>query len=245
MSWLSAMQIRLNWPLRGDRRSEPQIEDDLEDEFAFHLEQRARALIEEGNDPAASRGLARARFGDVERIKRQCKRIAMEERIMLQRVNVVMMGVVMLMVIGVGLHVMITQRYNTLALQAITTDLARMKFESAAEARVIPIDHAGADNQTAAARVLVEGDVDRPGWYPIDMNDLTYVRDLLEQQNVKTDQWVRHQRSAASSNDVGAVPVDYYINGGGRDTIVRPSDEVRIMNDASPNARRHFFRLTG
>src|SRR5438477_12243104 len=87
-------------------------------------------MDEQGLTREAARGVARRRFGDVDQIKKRCTRIALEERIMLQRINFVLMILVALIVMGVGLQVMITQRHNSLALQAITTDLARMKFEA-------------------------------------------------------------------------------------------------------------------
>lgn len=131
-----AHAIQSLWPFHGplDPRNEREIDDDLDAEFAFHLERAAHDLEQEGHDREAACGLAQERFGDLERYKKQCRRIALKERVMLQRVNFVMMLVVMVMVVGVGIQVWITQKYNTLALQAITSDLARMKFETEASA---------------------------------------------------------------------------------------------------------------
>src|SRR5205085_9758735 len=119
VSWINAIEFMLPLP-KPEPRSEGEIENDLDDEFEFHIEQITHELISTGHDPAAARGVARARFGDISRIKKKCKRIALEERIMLQRVNFALMLIVTLLVIGVGIQVMITQRSNNQALQAIT-----------------------------------------------------------------------------------------------------------------------------
>ncbi len=48
---------------------------DLEDELSFHLEMRVRELMEEGFDEAGARFEARRRFGDLGRIRAQCRQI--------------------------------------------------------------------------------------------------------------------------------------------------------------------------
>lgn len=48
---------------------------DLEAEIRFHLEERARVLREEGVSPETAMSEARQRFGDVERIRRECHEI--------------------------------------------------------------------------------------------------------------------------------------------------------------------------
>src|SRR5687768_14894291 len=74
-----------------DPRPESQIDADLDDEFAFHIDQLQRELIEAGHEPGAARDMAQARFGNLQSIKHQCKRISLKERTMLQRVNFIMM----------------------------------------------------------------------------------------------------------------------------------------------------------
>jgi len=51
---------------------------DLEDERSFHLEMRVRELMDEGLSGAAARAEARRRFGDVGRIRAQCRQIRRE-----------------------------------------------------------------------------------------------------------------------------------------------------------------------
>jgi len=51
---------------------------DLEDELSFHLEMRIRELVDEGLSDVEARAEARRRFGDVGRIRAQCRRIRRE-----------------------------------------------------------------------------------------------------------------------------------------------------------------------
>ncbi|MCI0675480.1 MAG: permease prefix domain 1-containing protein [Phycisphaerales bacterium] len=139
MSWTEAMPFKLprvprlpglpRLP-RPEGRSEAQIDRDLEDEFAFHIDRSASEMVKDGVDPNEARRQAAARFGDVVSIKRKCRRIALKERIMLQRVNFVMMIVVMLLVIGVGVQVVLMQRHNAMSLEAIKAHLAIVKSEA-------------------------------------------------------------------------------------------------------------------
>src|SRR5688572_20793983 len=199
MSLINSIQSMLPRP---ESRSRDQIARDLDDEFNFHLEMKARALqSEEGLDRDAACGLARDCFGDIERIRKDCQRIALRERIMLQRVNLVLMIVVMLVVIAVGAQVYITQRYNTLALQAITADLARMKFDAEAATRANP----------APRVVYIDGDLPRPGVYALPTaGKLTLSRVL----------------TAAGAAETGEV-VSVLVNGSDPDgrSIVRYIDE--------------------
>jgi len=158
MTWIDAVQSKLPRP---DGRNEAQIDDDLDAEFAFHMEMRARQLEAEGMDARAARGSAQAKFGDIQAIKSQCRRLVLQERIMLQRINFVMMIVVLLAVVAVGVQVMITQRYNTLALQAITSDLAKMKFDDAARSQ------STSGNGISPGTVVIDGDIQRSGVYQL------------------------------------------------------------------------------
>ena len=48
------------------------VEQEVDEEIAFHVEMRTRELIERGVDPATARRAAVARFGDVARLRRRC-----------------------------------------------------------------------------------------------------------------------------------------------------------------------------
>jgi hypothetical protein len=141
--------LRFGLP-RFDPRDDQQIDAAIDDELTFHIEQVTRELVEAGQSDEDAKANALARFGDVQQIKAQCKRIALEERIMLQRINLVLMIVVLLAVAFVSVQIYVTQKYNTLALQAIVADLADMKVPNTA---------------TSPGFIYLDGDVQRPGVY--------------------------------------------------------------------------------
>lgn len=76
------------------------IEADIDDELAFHVEESTRALAEGGLDADAARAEALRRFGDRGRVRRECVRTQMGERLVLQRIQIVMTTV---LVAAVGL----------------------------------------------------------------------------------------------------------------------------------------------
>lgn len=71
----------------GPRKSSEEIAGEIAEELAFHLEQRARELEEQGLSPEEALARARELFGDVERTARECARIQLGERIMLVRIQ--------------------------------------------------------------------------------------------------------------------------------------------------------------
>jgi predicted permease len=52
------------------------VEDEVARELDFHVEMRTRELIARGMSPEEARAAAVARFGDLERVRRECRRIA-------------------------------------------------------------------------------------------------------------------------------------------------------------------------
>jgi putative ABC transport system permease protein len=48
------------------------VQQEVDEEFAFHLEMRTRELIEQGMDPKSAREIAARRLGDVARLKQDC-----------------------------------------------------------------------------------------------------------------------------------------------------------------------------
>ncbi|MEE8154007.1 MAG: permease prefix domain 1-containing protein [Phycisphaerales bacterium] len=143
--------LRFGLP-KFDPRDDRQIEAQIDDELTFHIEQVTREFVEAGQSEHDAKINALARFGDVQQIKAQCKHIALEERIMLQRINLVLMIVVLLAVAFVSVQMYVTQKHNTLALQSIVTDISDMKVPAAPKSRGF---------------VYLDGDVERPGVYSL------------------------------------------------------------------------------
>jgi putative ABC transport system permease protein len=58
--------------------AKPQVE--VDDELAFHLEQRVRDYVARGMDPEAARAAALARFGDINGVRRECAQLLDDDR---------------------------------------------------------------------------------------------------------------------------------------------------------------------
>ncbi|HEU4631225.1 MAG TPA: ABC transporter permease [Gemmatimonadaceae bacterium] len=65
---------------RGARLLPPKPEAEVDDELAFHLEQRVRDYVARGMDPDTARRAAEARFGDVGGVRRECAELLGEDR---------------------------------------------------------------------------------------------------------------------------------------------------------------------
>src|SRR5262249_51036571 len=61
---------------RLSRLLRPPVEREVDEELAFHLEMRARELVDEGMTPEAAARAAARRFRDLEPARRECRRIA-------------------------------------------------------------------------------------------------------------------------------------------------------------------------
>ena len=89
---------RLTGP--ADARSPRQVRRDVEDEIAHHLDALRDELRETGVEEARIDAAAARRFGDPRRYADTCTRIALKERIMLQRINFALLILVGVAVIG-------------------------------------------------------------------------------------------------------------------------------------------------
>jgi putative ABC transport system permease protein len=62
------------------RPFQPAPEAEVNDELAFHLEQRVRDYIARGMDPDAARAAALERFGDLAGVRSECAQLLDEDR---------------------------------------------------------------------------------------------------------------------------------------------------------------------
>lgn len=88
-----------------EHRPKREIEADIREEIDFHLHMAAERIVQEDRLSAEeAQAEALRRFGDPEQVTKQCTRIALKERIMLQRINTVLIALVAvgLIVVGVG-----------------------------------------------------------------------------------------------------------------------------------------------
>jgi hypothetical protein len=101
MSWLQTAAVVLRLP---DPRPISQIEQEIADELEFHLEMRTRDNVNAGMSAGEARQDARRRFGDFERIHKACRYALLGERIMLQRVQTILMLVLAGAVVVLGVE---------------------------------------------------------------------------------------------------------------------------------------------
>src|SRR5690606_26564710 len=78
-----------------EHRPKHEIEAEIREEIEFHLAMTAERIAEEERmDSEAAKSEALKRFGDPDTITRECARIALKERIMLQRINTALIALV-------------------------------------------------------------------------------------------------------------------------------------------------------
>ena len=70
---------------RPFRRFRPPIADEVDAEFAFHVEMRTRDLVARGMDPAAARQAAIDRFGNIQRVNAACRALGLQRNRMMRR----------------------------------------------------------------------------------------------------------------------------------------------------------------
>lgn len=96
MSLLDTLATYLRPP---DSRPMDLVEREIGDELRFHIEMRVDDNVRAGMSPEAAREDARRRFGDFRRIHTTCRRIQLGERIMLQRIQVGLTAILLVLVV--------------------------------------------------------------------------------------------------------------------------------------------------
>lgn len=158
-----------------DSRPMAEIHAEIDEELEFHVAESARALAASGLDEAAAQAEARRRFGDEARIRRECARTQMGERIMLQRIQLALTSI-LIVAVGVSLWSNHSARAAFQAERETTAVLAAefARLGQQLEARLAPKEgNAQADAialAEARARELEtresEPRGDEPGEYP-------------------------------------------------------------------------------
>jgi hypothetical protein len=146
--------------VRARRR---EIEAEVLEEIGFHLDLATRESVDAGMDPAAARAEAERRFGSVNEVLRGCVRAQMGEAIMLQKMNFVLVALLLAAVTFVGV-ILVQVRDETAALRAALAapGLASPGLAAPASAAVPPPE------QVRGPTVSLLGSVRRPGLYPYD-----------------------------------------------------------------------------
>lgn len=212
-----------------DPRNPREIECDIEDEFSFHLAMLEREERAAGCDESTAKSQARKRFGDIDRVRKKCKKIALEERVMLQRINLVLSIVVLLFVGLVGWQVWTTQKYNTLALQAITSDLAKMKFDAEAEARTSASD---VDKSDSTGVVYLTG-MGETGQYELPADGEFTLSRLLAAAKINMGVVTLHvtiRRRLPNASDATIISTNTteFLSDSSKDVLLQPNDLVSV-----------------
>lgn len=123
MAWQEAFPLFLRPP---DSRSFDEIDQEILDELDFHIEMRTRANLGAGMSAGAARRDAVQRFGDFKRIHGKCRKTLLGERIMLQRVQAVLMLVLVGAVAYLSVQLYCNQQANQRALNDMAGVLAKL-----------------------------------------------------------------------------------------------------------------------
>jgi len=113
----------------GDPRDPREIQGEIDDELAFHLEQRERELVAGGLAPQEARAEALRRFGDVEHIRAACRRVQTGGMIMLQRVTLALVVVLLGVVAWLARASVLAQRAARDEMHAMRANVERMTVE--------------------------------------------------------------------------------------------------------------------
>ena len=144
---------------------------------------------------------------------------------MLQRINLALMIIVILVVGAVSLQVFTTQRYNTLVLQAITTELANMKTSTQPAAKM--------------GHVIVEGDLKNPGRYAFSLDGSETRADLFRKIGVGREKFLYEGGNYTKISSI--------LDSKDGSWILRDGEEFRIL-DSKPHVsdtRSFYSPFTG
>ncbi|MBL8804554.1 MAG: hypothetical protein JNN27_21330 [Planctomycetes bacterium] len=167
------MASLLSWLRRGpDWRPEREIAADVEAELAFHVEQATEQGVREGLSREAARAAALARFGDVERVRRECVAIRTEGSAMRVKLLATAVGVLFLATCALGLGLVAARRASAARDQAVRAEAEALRAHleaeraarEAAESRVAAATGASSGAQLWLERFRIGADNWQLGW---------------------------------------------------------------------------------
>jgi len=143
------------------------IEADVREEFAFHVAKIEEELRAQGVEGTAAREQVQERFGDTERLVQSASRIKTGGTVMLQKVNLVLLVVVVACAVWMALQMRQSQLHSMAAIEAVSARLEDMN-----KAR-------GGARAEEQGIVYVTGDVQRRGPYQMPLSGLSVRRAVL------------------------------------------------------------------
>jgi hypothetical protein len=170
-----------------DERSPDQIRAEAREELGHHMDCLRDELIRGGAAVADLDARVAERFGDAERYAAECTKIALKERVMLQRIN---LGLLIVLGLAVAWSAWGTARAS--ARSAAALDKLAQRIETLDQARrpMSPAATASLANE-GATRVMVTGPktVARQGVYALDEHGSMTVRRVLIGADFSVDHW--------------------------------------------------------
>lgn len=116
-----------------DPRPIAQIDEEIREELAFHIEMRTLENVGAGMAPPEAERDALRRFGDLEKTRRACRRVVVGDRIMLQRIQAGLTVVLLAAVICLGFAVYRGQLVNEAAMAKMTETLEKIAASKEAQ----------------------------------------------------------------------------------------------------------------
>lgn len=169
-------------------RPRSEIETDVNDEFAHHLEQ----LQTEVSRPSGQRTtgdedgtvLAAARFGDADALRRQCVNIQLEDRTMLMKLNAILTAALLLAAGALGWIVI---RNTTEQTRAMNTLAQRVGASPISRTVTLPRQPSSQSDAAKTGFVYISGNVNRAGVYGMEKAGMTLDRLLVAAGGAKPD----------------------------------------------------------
>jgi hypothetical protein len=214
-----------------ETRSPEQVRREVAEEFAHHQECLREELRQRGVPEAELEASVAKRFGDVGRLARACARVALKERIMLQRINLVLLLVVGLAVAWTAWN---TERSSTKSAAAL--DRLAERLDALAGSGRAPMVAAAVTPGQTEGYVVVHGlSAERPGLYAVPRDGSLTVRRLLAAAGF-TGTWgsseavvkVLRMTPDMKNECVFSMTQSDYQQSEGKDVVLRPGDLVEV-----------------
>jgi hypothetical protein len=197
-------------------------EAEILEEIAFHLEMRTRDNVREGLEPEEARRAAEERFGSVEKVIGECLRVRNGGRVMLQRINLVMVVVLLAAVGGLGWMLVSDSARSADEMRELRGEIARL-LEGNQQAALL-------DAAPDVERIHLLGQVNKPGTVPI-TGQITLGKAIALgggfRQYAKMSA-VRIIRKAGDRTRVIVVDFDEIVGGDRADLPLEPDDIVFV-----------------
>jgi hypothetical protein len=132
------------------------IELKIDEEIAFHLSAIEDELTSCGIAPDEARRLALLRFGNLDSVRRACRRIQLQERTMLLKIQAAISGALLIAVVVIGIQAIDMRRETSQAIADFGQGIDRLSARLAER----PV---GLDARPSEGRPLVTAPFDRPG----------------------------------------------------------------------------------